>query len=103
MSSAEEGYIVLPNPNDPSQLVKAKLLKFKKTSGNDHEYTLDDGTRIRLVVDVENIYRPLDPNTGKLAANPKTGEPQININWGMRIMTIYSEKGLREIEGANKK
>lgn len=34
-----------------------------------------------------------------MAVNPKTGEPQININWGVRIMTIYSEEALREIEG----
>lgn len=98
MSSEDEGYILVPNPNNPNQPIKAKLLRFRPTRGEEYEYTLDDGTRIRLVVDVESIFRPIDPKTGKPAVNPKTGEPQININWGVRVMTIYSEAALREIE-----
>jgi hypothetical protein len=101
MVSRDEEFIVVPNPNDPNRPIRAKLLRYHQTRGQENEYneyTLEDGTRIRLFIDVESIYRPFDPVTGNLAVNPKTGEPQININWGVRIMTVYSEKALREIE-----
>ena len=102
MSSDDEGYIVSPNPSNPSQPIKSKVLRFKKIKGEDYEYVLDDGTKIKLIIDMTNITRPIDPNTKKLSRNPLTKEPIINITWGVRVMTTYSEKALEKINGDEK-
>jgi hypothetical protein len=49
MSSDEAEYIMVPNPNNPSQRIKARLLAWEKTSGEDYEFKLKDGTRIKLI------------------------------------------------------
>ena len=72
MSSDEDGYIIVPNPNNPNQPVRAKLLEFDKVSGQDYEYKLRvDGTKIRLALDVDTISRIIDPVTNRPAVNPK--------------------------------
>lgn len=101
-ASDEEGYVVQRDPSNPNRTVRAKLLRYEKISGEDHEYRLQDGTRIRLVVDVENITRLIDPTTNQPAINPVTGEPVINISWGLRINTIYSERALREFNNTHR-
>jgi hypothetical protein len=84
MRSDEDGYIIVPNPNNPNQNVRAKLLDFDKVSGQDYEYKLRvDGTKIRLVLDVDTISRIIDPVTNRPAVNPKTREPVFNISWAV--------------------
>jgi hypothetical protein len=95
--SEDEGYIVIPNPSNPNLPVRAKLLKYKKTKGEDFEYTLDNGTKVKLIIQVDNISRPIDPSTNLPAVNPSTGEPVLNVSWGIRVKTIYSEKALNEV------
>ncbi len=102
MTSNNDSYIIIRNPNNPNQHVRAKLLRHQKIRGEDHEYELEDGTRIRLILDVDNISRPIDPETNRPAINPTTGEPVINISWGFRVMTVYSERALREFGGSNR-
>jgi hypothetical protein len=36
--SDDEGYIIVPNPNNPNVPIRAKLLTYKKTKGQDFEY-----------------------------------------------------------------
>jgi hypothetical protein len=99
MDADEDEYIVIPDPNNPSESIRAKLLKYEKIKGEDHEYRLNDKTKIKLILDVDSISRPIDPKTNKPAVNPTTGEPVINISWGVRVRTIYSEAALNEYKG----
>lgn len=97
---SDEEFIVLHDANN--QPVKAKLVKYIQIKGEDPVYELEDGTKIRPKVEVDYIARPIDPKTGNFAVNPMTGEPVININWGLRVMTTYSEaalSGFRENNG----
>lgn len=103
MGQNDEGYIIVPNPLNPTQRLKAKVLDYQKIKGEDHLYRLEDGTKIKLVIEVDTISRPIDPETGKTVFNPTTGEPVININWGVRVMTMYSAQALDEFKGANTK
>ena len=57
MSSDEEGYIMVPNPSNPTQSVRAKLLRYEKVAGENYEYKLPDGTKIQLITDVDTISR----------------------------------------------
>jgi hypothetical protein len=66
MNSGDDGYIMVPNPNNPNQSVRAKLLEYDKVSGQDYEYKLRvDGTKIRLILDVDTISRIIDPITNR--------------------------------------
>jgi hypothetical protein len=103
MSAEEDGYIMIPNPSNPSQAIRAKLLKYDKIKGEDHEYRLKDGTRIKLILEVDTISRPMDPQTDYPAVNPATGEPLINISWGVRVKTIYSEEALNKFRIGDKR
>jgi hypothetical protein len=103
MGQNDEGYIIIPNPINPTQRVRAKVLDYQKIQGEDHIYRLNDGTRIKLVVEVDTISRPIDPESGKPVVNPATGEPVININWGVRVMTMYSAQALDGFKGVSTK
>jgi hypothetical protein len=101
MSSDDEGYIVVTDPINPNHTVRAKLLKYEKVGGQDYEYKLPDGTRIRLIIDVDTISRVMDPKTNQPAVNPKTREPIYSISWGVRVRTIYSEDALNQTRSDN--
>jgi len=101
--SSDDGYIMVPNPNNPNQSVRARLLEYDRVSGQDYEYKLRvDGTKIRLILDVDTISRIIDPITNRPAINPRTGEPMYNISWAVRVRTIYSEQALNETRGNNR-
>lgn len=99
MSSNDEGFIIIRDPNN--RPVKAKVLKYRKVKGEDYEYQLEDGTKIKLIIEVNHISKPVDPKTGDFIVNTTTGEPVIHVDWGIRLMTIYSESALRGFKGDN--
>ena len=101
--SAEERFVIVPHPRDPTKRVKAKVVKFKVLKEDWNEYELENGTLIRVILNVNHISMPIDPETGEFIKNPETGEPIYNLNWNVRIVTLYPKKILEEERNSEKR
>lgn len=99
MPQDTEGYTVLQHPFRPGEIIRAKVLKFKTVKEDWNEYELDDGTRVRIKMEVNLIAAPIEPTTGSPLMNPQTGEPVINANWTVRFVTQFSEEALKKYAG----
>ena len=99
MAAESEGFTLLQNPFKQGQIIRAKILRPKTTKEHWNEYELDDGTKVRIKMEVNLIAAPLDPATGAPLQNPQSGEPVIHANWTVRIVTQFSEAALRNYLG----
>lgn len=99
MQDDAEGFTLLQNPFKPGEIIRAKILKPKTAKEHWNEYELDDGTRVRIKMEVNLIAAPIDPTTGAWMQNPQTGEPVIHANWSVRFVTQFSENALKKYAG----
>ena len=99
MAAGGEGFTLLQNPFKQGQIIKAKILKTKTAKEHWNEYELDDGTKVRIKMEMNLIAAPLDQATGVPLQNPQTGEPVIHLNWTVRIVTQFSEAALKNYPG----
>jgi hypothetical protein len=96
MQGDAEGFTLLQNPFKPGEIIRAKILRTKTAKEHWNEYELDDGTMVRIKMEVNVIAEPVDPTTGGPLQNPQTGEPVIHANWTVRIVTQFSDAAIKK-------
>lgn len=95
--SEEDIYVIIPHPRNPAIKVKGKLVKIVRKEEGWNEYELENGTIIRIALNVNHIAIPIDPETNDIITNPDTGEPIYNANWNVRIVALFKESALERI------
>jgi hypothetical protein len=73
--SERKTYSKIPTPIG---IIDALDLKFKVINEDWNVYDLEDGTQLRVRINVSKISRGIDPKTGEVFIGP-TGEPFYNV------------------------
>jgi hypothetical protein len=73
--SERKTYSKIPTPIG---IIDALDLKFKVINEDWNVYDLEDGTQLRVRINVSKISRGIDPNTGDVFISPN-GEPFYNV------------------------
>ena len=99
MAQDADSYTVLQHPFRPGEIIRAKVLKSRTIKEDWNEYELEDGTRVRIKMEVNLFAAPIDPTTGAPLVNPQSGEPVIHANWTVRMVTQFSGETIKKYTG----
>lgn len=91
MMAKKEYFVNVPDPRNPSRMVKGKIVNFKVLKEDWNEYELEDGTIVQVKPVVQSISYVIDPETNEIIKTP-TGEPVINVRHAVVINAIFPEQ-----------
>ncbi len=82
-------YVYVPNPQNPSEQVRAKIINFKPPKAMEPlELELEDGSMLRIFFSVTAVSQPVNED-GVPLINPSNKKPYYTINYNISLTPIF--------------
>ncbi len=91
MGNTDKLYIKTRDPIDRNKWVSGELQNIVSKKECPNEYTLEDGTVVKVFFDMDSISLPIDPETKQYFLD-LNGERKYNIDYHLRVIVAKSKR-----------